>query len=154
MRWIVAAAVVLAELVLAGTAHAQTDHKQILVLYSTRRDAQFSVVGESELPRMLDVALARNIDYYSEFLDSARFPEPAYREGYVEFLRLKYGNVRLDLVIVLQDPATEFVDSYREQLFPGTPVVFLTNSATMRRRSNSTGVIHERNFTLTIDCES
>ena len=56
MHWMVAAIMMLTELVLASTVHAQADHKQVLVLHSTRRDAQFSVVGESELPRMLDAA--------------------------------------------------------------------------------------------------
>ena len=34
---------------LPATARAQTDHKQVLALYSTRRDAEFSIVGENEL---------------------------------------------------------------------------------------------------------
>ena len=76
MHWMVAAIVVLAELLFASTAHAQIDsHKKVLVLYSTRRDAQFSVVGESELPSILDDGLSRNLDYYAEFIDITRFPD-------------------------------------------------------------------------------
>jgi signal transduction histidine kinase len=151
MHWMVAVIVALAEFALASTAHAQTDHKQVLVLYSTRRDAQFSVVGESELPRILDLGLARNLDYYSEFIDVTRFPEPAYREAFDNFLRLKYQGVGFDLVIAMQDAAAAFVNDYGDQLFRDAPVVFLTNNVTTRRRSNSTGVIHERNFAPTVD---
>src|SRR6188474_2374176 len=39
----------------AGALQAQ---KNVLVLYSTGRDAQISIVGERELPRMLDYALS------------------------------------------------------------------------------------------------
>ncbi len=46
---------------------------------------------------------ARNLDYYSEFIDLTRFPEPAYKEGFRDFLRLKYQGVRFDLVIAMQD---------------------------------------------------
>jgi signal transduction histidine kinase len=149
MRWIVAAIVLLAEVGVASAVYAQSNHKQVLVLYSTRRDAQFSLVGEGELPRMLDAGLGRDLDYYAEFIDVSRFPEPAYRQAFRDFLRLKYSDVRFDLVIALQDVAVEFAYD-RNSLFVDTPVVFLTNKPRMQRRANSTGVIHERNFVPTV----
>ena len=51
----------------------------MLVLYSTRRDAQIAVVGERELPRILDRGLEARLDYYSEYIDRARFPEAEYQ---------------------------------------------------------------------------
>jgi signal transduction histidine kinase len=151
MHWMAAAIMMLTELVFASTVHAQIDHKQVLVLYSTRRDAQFSVVGESELPRMLDDGLARNLDYYAEFIDVTRFPDRAYRQGFRDFLQVKYRGLRFDLVIALQNVAVEFVNDFDHPLFPGIPVVFLTNTAGTKRRPNSTGVLHERNFLPTVD---
>lgn len=150
-RWRWAILVVLAELAIVGHAYAQNDHKQVLVLYSTRRDAQFSVVGETQLPRMLDVGLSRNVDYYAEFIDLSRFPVPAYRQAYREFLRLKYQGVRFDLVIALQEAATEFINNRVDSLFRDVPVVFLTSDRTSVRRENSTGLVHERNFAATVD---
>src|SRR5262245_18092631 len=84
---------------------AAEDHKQVLVLYSTRRDSEFSTVGEGTLPRSLDAGLERNLDYYSEFIDSARFPDPAYQLAFGDFLRLKYQGTSFDLVIAMQDVA-------------------------------------------------
>jgi signal transduction histidine kinase len=150
MRWIAAGIIVFAELVLAGTASAQVDHKQVLVLYSTRRDAQFSIVGENELPRILDAGLGQNLDYYSEFIDISRFPEPAYRHAYGDFLRLKYQGIRFDLVIAMQEAATEFIVYPFDSLFRNTPVVFLTNTPIVSRRPNSTGLVHERDFAATV----
>jgi signal transduction histidine kinase len=141
---------VLAQFAAASTAPAQDDHKQILVLYSTRRDAEFSVVGESELPRILDVGLARALDYYSEFLDVTRFPDPAYTVGFADFLRLKYSGIRFDLVIAMQDVAVEFLNGHRDRLFPDTPVVYFTNNPAAPRGPNSTGLILERNYTATL----
>jgi|SoiMethySBSTD1v2_1073268.scaffolds.fasta_scaffold03879_9 signal transduction histidine kinase len=150
MQRMMAAIAILAELALASVVHAQSTHKQVLVLYSTRRDAQFAILGESELPRILDVGLARDLDYYPEFIDISRFPEPGYRKAFSDFLRLKYSGVRFDLVIALQDPATEFVTTQFDPLFRDVPVVFLTNDRRTTRRVNSTGLVHERNFADTV----
>jgi hypothetical protein len=78
---------------------AERSHKRVLVLDSTRRDAEFSTISEGELPRTLDIGLGRSLDYYSELIDSARFPQPAYQGAFGDFLRLKYQGVRFDLVI-------------------------------------------------------
>ncbi len=132
------------------TADAQSDHKQVLVLYSTRRDAEFSLVGESELPRTLEAGLGSDLDYYSEFIDITRFPDPIYKTAFHDFLRQKYQNIRFDLVIAMQEAAIAFVNGNRETLFADTPAVFLTNTSATKRPPNSTGLIHERNFTATL----
>jgi signal transduction histidine kinase len=142
--------VLLGELALPASALAQGDHRIVLVLYSTRRDSEFSTISEGELPRILDVGLARNLDYYSEFIDVARFPESAYKVAFGDFLRLKYQGVRIDLVIAMGDVAMEFVNTNRDSLFTETPVVFLANSRVTEGGANSTGLIVERDFSATL----
>ncbi len=143
-------AIVVLELASAGVAWAQDAHKQVLVLYSTRRDSEFSTIGERELPRILDAGLGRDLDYYSEFIDAARFPDPSYQIGFRDFLSVKYRGVRFDLVIGMQDVAVEFINRNRDRLFPDTPLVFLANSRTVSVGPNSTGLIHERDLTATL----
>jgi hypothetical protein len=140
-----AAIVVLVHLGLAGIAYAQADTKQVLVLYSTRPDAQLSIVGESQLPRILEAGVGQRVVYYSEFIDVATFPQRAHLALH-EFLRLKYEGIRFDLVVAIQSEAIEFVDGHRNTLFRDTPAVFLTNDPSVRRLSNSTGLIHERDL--------
>jgi signal transduction histidine kinase len=148
-RWLPILVVVL-ELTPAGFASAQDQHKQVLVLYSTRRDAQFATIGERDLPRILDTGVGGELDYYSEFIDVGRFPEPSYQNAFGSFLRLKYGATRFDLVVALHDVAIEFVNRNRNTLFPDIPLVFLANSRTVSGGPNSTGLIHEQNFTATL----
>jgi signal transduction histidine kinase len=148
-RWLFATGMMLAQCAQVIPVHAQSERKEVLVLYSTRRDAQFSLVGESELPRTLDVGLARNLDYYSEFMDLAMFPEPA-ETAFRDFLAVKYQGRRFDVVIALQDLAIEFVIFYRDTLFRDTPVVFLTNRASINTPTRSTGIIHERDYGATL----
>jgi signal transduction histidine kinase len=124
--------------------------KQILVLYSTRRDAQIAVVGDRELPRMLDEGLPQGLDYYSEYIDRARFPDPEYQQAFGDFLRLKYKGQRFDLIIAMSDLALQFIDKTRSELFRETPIVFFSDSLATRRVANSTGVIAELAFSGTV----
>src|SRR5688572_2970470 len=149
-KWAVVAIAGLAFLMPAAVAHAQTDQKQVLALYSTRRDAQFSIVGETELPHALENGFGRSLDYYSEFIDLARSPDQTYRAAFRDFLREKYRGVRFDLVIALQDTAVDFIDDFRDELFPGTPVVFFANRPQITRLPNSAGFILERNYASTV----
>jgi signal transduction histidine kinase len=149
-RILLAIAIDILALALGDLAWAQDAHKQVLVLYSTRRDGEFSSIGERELPRILDIGLDRNLDYYSEFLDVTRFPDPAYQIAFADFLRLKYRGVGLDLVVALQDVAVQFVNRNRESLFGTTPEVFLSNDPTAPIGPNATGLIHERDFAGTL----
>jgi len=149
-RILLAIAIDILALARGDLAWAQDAHKQVLVLYSTRRDGEFSSIGERELPRILDIGLDRNLDYYSEFLDVTRFPDPAYQIAFADFLRLKYRGVGLDLVVALQDVAVQFVNRNRESLFGTTPEVFLSNDPTAPIGPNATGLIHERDFAGTL----
>src|SRR3954463_15117092 len=109
-HWLLAALIVLAPFALVATAYAQPGQKRVLVLYSTRRDGQFSIIGERELPRILDVGPSPGLDYYSEFIDLARSSEPGYRTAFRDFLREKYQGLRFDLIIAMQDYAVGFVN--------------------------------------------
>lgn len=148
-RPMVAALVVLACLATAAAADAQGQDKQVLVLYSTRPDAQLSIVGERELPRVLETGLGRGVKYYSEFLDVATFPARAHVALH-EFLRLKYEGIRFDLVVAIQTEAIEFLASQRDTLFRGTPAVFLSLDPAVQRPPDSTGLIHEQNLAATV----
>ncbi len=148
--WMLAILVIMCELAQAGSAWAADEHKRVLALYSTRRDAEFSIVGENELPRILDIGLGRDLDYYSEFLDVTRFPDASYRGAVSDFLRRKYQGIDLDLVVAMGDVAIEFVTTSRDQLFKDIPVVFLANNRDARVSGNASGFILERNLSATV----
>src|SRR5262245_19360299 len=96
------------ELVSAAAAEAADRQTQVLVLYSTRRDAQIAVVGDWELPRILERSVSSELDYYSEYIDRARFSEIDYQRAFRDFLRLKYEGKTFDLVVAMDDVAYEF----------------------------------------------
>jgi signal transduction histidine kinase len=124
--------------------------KQVLVLYSTRRDAQIAVLGDHVLPKLFDEGLTQSVDYYSEHIDVARFPDATYRAAFTDFLRLKYGGHQFDLIIAMHEIAIEFVEDARRELFSDTPIVFFATSPSVRRIPNSTGLIGDLNLQGTV----
>lgn len=64
------------------------------------------------------------VDMYVDYLDSRKANTPEYREILRQLLVIKYQTVHFDLVIACDDNAYDYVNQYRDQLWPGTPVVF------------------------------
>jgi len=134
----------------ANPAWAQTSQKKVLVLYSTRRDAQVSLTGDREIPRLLDAALDEDVDYHSEYIDRARFQGSDYRKVFGSFLRSKYAGQQFDVVIAMQDVALALVAENRDSVFASTPVVFVSTLGERPRLPNSTGVVAPLNLRTTI----
>ena len=114
------AAIALTACVLAPPANAQEADrpKQVLVLNSTRSDDQFSVVWARELPKLLAEGLGERVDFYSEYFDFVRFPRPEYESAYLDFLRLKYADKHIDLLILIGDVVIDFMQPQPERPLP------------------------------------
>jgi signal transduction histidine kinase len=136
--------------VLTDIAWATTRNKQVLVLYSTRRDAQIAVVGDRDLPQILEEGLAERIDYYSEFIDQSRFPSAGYLDAFRDFLELKYGDRRFNVVVAMGDVPLEFVAANRARLFADVPMVYFASRPPTRSLENATGVIAMLNLADTV----
>lgn len=150
-RWLLALAAALVELTAPVSILASEGQKQVLVLYSTRRDAQIVTVVDRELPRILAEGLGAPVDQFSEYIDQGRFPDPAYRAAFRDFLRLKYRGQQFDVVVAIKDAAIAFLAENRDELFPGTPLVFSSGSPAAPRPDNSTGIIAEPRLAGTLE---
>jgi signal transduction histidine kinase len=126
------------------------EQKQVLVLYSNRRDARIVTVGDRELPRILNAGHPNGVDYYSEFIDQVRLSDTDYIAAFRNFLRLKYGGHAFDLVIAMDDNSREFLEKTRQELFPTVPVVFFSLRRGPPGLPNSTGVVGELNLAETL----
>src|SRR5690348_1882499 len=82
----------------ASGAQDEDGQSEVLVLYAVRRDAQIAVVGDRDLPRLLQEGTPAGVDYYSEFMDVARLAQSDYELGFRRFLELKYAEHRFDLI--------------------------------------------------------
>ncbi|HXZ48766.1 MAG TPA: ATP-binding protein [Usitatibacter sp.] len=88
-------------------------------------DSQYpvNVVREKALRDALDENAPRVIEVYPEEIDTLRFSERIEGE-YVDFLREKYRDLRIDVVIASGNEPLEFATRYRDAIWPGASIVF------------------------------
>jgi hypothetical protein len=131
-------------------ATAQVGQKTVLVLYASRSDAPRPIALDRVIRPALDRGLAERLDYYVEYLDVWRFPEGEYLGALRDFLRRKYAELDLDIVIATTDAALEFANRFGAELFPDAAVVFSASPGS-RAWPRSTGVTSTLDFKTTID---
>jgi signal transduction histidine kinase len=107
----------------AASGAERSEPKRVLMLHSFGRDfrpwSEIALSIKTELERQSQWPL----DIQEHTLLTARFNNPGPEAPFVEYLRSLYRDRRPDIVISVGAPAAEFVQKYREQLFPGTPTV-------------------------------
>jgi signal transduction histidine kinase len=123
--------------------------KQVLVLYSQRRDSQIAAIADREISQVLEEGLKGELDYYAEYIEESRFPDSAH-DAFRDYLALKYKTQRFDVVIAMNHAAFRFAEQNRNALFPDVPIVFLTRDPSIHRVANSVGIICALDFNDTI----
>ena len=119
--WLTIAGVVLC--LLAGPrAAAQQSAKNVLVVFSFSTRGAYS--GLLDLKSRMQAAVPWPIDFYVEYLEGREFDDKLYEKNVTDELRRYYHALKLDLVVVENNPALDFVMRHRDQLFPGVPIVF------------------------------
>ena len=96
------------------------------------------------------------VEFSYEFLDAKRYVEtPAYHDHMADVLDLKYRARPVDLILLSDNSAFNFISAYRRQLFPEAPVVFCgINDYTPDMRGHiphSTGVAENKEMGATLD---
>jgi PAS domain S-box-containing protein len=107
----------------ASLSSAQTEPRQVLLLYSSVRDFAshntFATMFRPELIR----SFAEPIDFIEVSLQAARLSASASEESIVNELRSTLPRRRLDLVVPIGGPAAVFAQTYRQHLFPTAPML-------------------------------
>jgi signal transduction histidine kinase len=130
----VAAALVVCGLT-APSAQPPGKGKNVLALYWYARQYPSNVQFERGLQRALEAASVDGAEYFSEFLEIDRFPPEEHAHVFREFLRQKYAQVRIDVIVAEAMEPFQFLLADRS-LFPGVPIVYhvLAPSATRQER--------------------
>ncbi len=89
-----------------------------------------------------------------EHLDTKRFPEPEHLQRMRQYLADKYRGRKVDLLIVLDNPALDLALAAGEELFPGAALVFAGINGfepeTIVGHKGVTGVTENQNFSGTL----
>ncbi len=97
--------------------------RRVLLLHSFDRDfAPFNVLSGS-LRTTLVSQSPEPVDVIDVTLDSARFGDTVQEGPLIDFLLALFSEHRLDLVIPIGGPATQFSQRHRQRLFPNTPML-------------------------------
>jgi PAS domain S-box-containing protein len=97
--------------------------KQVLIINSYHPGFSWSDEEQKGLIGRLEEVFP-SFDAPVEYLDAKRRPQTAGRLFMKEYLKEKYKGYKFDLVVALDDPALGLLAEYKEELFPGAPVVF------------------------------
>lgn len=65
-----------------------------------------------------------NVDLTVEYLDAKHHSGPDYQRKLLELLQFKYQKRPFDLIFASDDDAFNLLESHRDRLFPGVPVIF------------------------------
>ena len=127
---------VVAGLLLPGPVAAEPAQRSVLVLDQSSAGLPFNAAVTSAIRSTINAGSKSPISFYSEHLDANRFFGPEYENEFVQFLKAKYRERHIDVVIVVGVSALDFIARRREQLWPSVPVVFAAiDEATMSRRT-------------------
>jgi PAS domain S-box-containing protein len=98
--------------------------RRVVVLYPVSDRQPGNILVDQGLRHTFETSSAQRVELYNEYLDSARFPDDRYQRQLAEFLRQKYASRKIDVIIAVMAPALDFALKYREELWPGVPIVF------------------------------
>jgi PAS domain S-box-containing protein len=132
IRSLVPLVIVLSVSGFAADAPAVEPQRAVLALYGSRPDLPSNIIVDEILRSTLERELGPRLDFYTEFLDTARWPEGETQSAVHDFLRRRYAQKKLDVIIAVARPAINFMRIYGEELFPGVPIVAYGDSDALR----------------------
>ena len=130
--------------------------KEVLLLYSYRHLMPINFEWDRGIREAIESGPEEPVTIDIEYLDFLRLNNRDYREKWLDLLRLKYGELKPDVVIPVHDPTAAFLIENHRSLFPDAAVVFCSISERMRDRlpltPHMTGVLYRLEFRNTLDC--
>jgi len=139
----------------AGCLPASAATRHIVLLFDERVELPGLSLMDAELVRTLRSDSTEPIEVYREAMDLSRFSSDSYKTLLRDFLRAKYANKKIDVAVAVMAPAFDFLLTYGDLIFPGTPIVFSgLDRQQLANRSlppNVYGVLVKREFAPTLD---
>jgi formate hydrogenlyase transcriptional activator len=124
--------------------------RSVLILDQSARDSVWFEAFFSAFLSTLNAKSAAHVSVYSEHLDLSRFTGPRHDELLRRFLRDKFSERPIGVVVAQGSGALEFVLRSRAELWPGVPVIFAAvDEETGKRLSlppGVTGTLYQRSF--------
>jgi len=138
---------------LPSSAHAES-RKQLLVLHSYSQGYKWTDDTSKGIVEALQNGDSR-VKVHYEYMDTKRASDADYFQLLFETYRAKFRYTRFDAVISADSDALHFLKKYRDQLFPGIPIIFSGvynfQPAMLEGAQLITGVNEVADFRATLD---
>jgi signal transduction histidine kinase len=136
------------------SAYNEAPKKRVLVLHSYYRGYKWTDDESAGIEGVLkNVIGAGNL--HIEYMDTKKVFGNLYSQRLYEVYKLKYKNFRFDAIITTDNNAFDFMRKYRDELFPGVPVIFCGvnyfQEADLKGLKSFTGVNEENDMRACID---
>jgi PAS domain S-box-containing protein len=129
--------------------------KRILLLYWGDRDYAGNIVFDESFRRGLQSSPPETVEYYSEYLESDRFPGEKQSLLLRDYLRAKYAERNIDVILAVTDRPLAFLLRHRQELFTNIPIVFVAvqspPAAELAAGPGITGIVYGGNQSSTLD---
>lgn len=139
---------------IAGTLTAAAATRHVVMLFDERPELPGLAALDAEFVATLSSNSTEKIEIYREEMDRSRF-EPRYQTLLGEFLRRKYADKRIDVVVAVIGPALDFLLQHGAEIFPGAAIVFCgidrAEIGDRRLPANVRGVLVKREFAPTLE---
>jgi GAF domain-containing protein/ABC-type uncharacterized transport system substrate-binding protein len=99
------------------------EEAQVLVLHSYHQGYKWTDDITEGIESVLGDA-QENVDLQIEYMDTKRIFDEEYIQGLYDLYKHKFSDSQFDVIISSDNNAFDFLLEYRDDLFPGTPVVF------------------------------
>jgi len=103
--------------------------KRVLVLYWYNKDHPWNVGFDQSFQHALQASVDPSVEYYPEYLETNRFPGEQQALLLRDYLKAKYADRPIDIVVANSDYSLNFLLKYREELFTDSPVVFVATKS-------------------------
>src|SRR4029077_9344753 len=117
--------VAIAAMAFLGLKNAAADEpKRVLLVHSFGSAAPPFTVESTAFETELVSKMGERVDLDEVSLDMARYPDRDMQEAIVDYLQKRQAKWQPDLVVRIGSPAAIFVATYRDRLFPETPILY------------------------------
>lgn len=118
------ALVALVAAIAPGASLAAAEGGSVLVIHSYHAGDRWTDDVTAGIMSVLGESAQDDMDVQLEYMDTSRVHDHEYLARLLETYRYKFSERRFDVVVVSDDNAFAFLLEHRDELFPGTPVVF------------------------------
>ena len=114
---------------------AADEPERVLLVHSFGSAAPPFTVESTAFETELVGKMGGRVDVDEVSLDMARYPDRDMQEAIVDYLQKRQAKWQPDLVVPIGAPASIFVATYRDRLFPETPILYASAIAGYCRRA-------------------